>query len=149
VEIQVKTATERGESTNWLVGTKAQLPAESGHEWFVFVMLPKLPHPPCAFVVPRDHVSAAAWIGWKDWFTDPTVLEGTRNTPSSMARVPKSVWKNYAGRWDLLGTPTSKVPVLLPGRYRYLAQDKRVGLPDKHPWNIELPQWGFDTPVVP
>jgi hypothetical protein len=41
VEIQVKTATDRGEPTNWLLGTKAQLLSESDHEWFVFVVLPR------------------------------------------------------------------------------------------------------------
>ena len=80
-EIQVKTAHSRGESTNWLVGTKAQLIVESEHEWFVFVLLPDLPSIPRAFVVPRNHVSAAAWIGYWDWFKAPAAPAGTRNTP--------------------------------------------------------------------
>jgi hypothetical protein len=140
-EIQVKTAHSRGESTNWLVGTKAQLIAESQHEWFVFVLLPDFPSMPRAFVVPRNHVSAAAWIGYWDWKSDPTAPAGARNTPLSMARVYLSTWQNYEDRWDLLGTSTSEVPVLLPESYRELAQEKRIGLPAGHPWNDGLPQW--------
>jgi len=140
-EIQVKTARSRGDSTNWLVGTKAQLIAESEHEWFVFVLLPDLPRIPRAFVVPRNHVSAAAWIGYWDWFSDPATPAGTRNTPVSMARVYLSTWQDYEDRWDLLGTSTSEVPVLLPRSYRELAQEGRIGLPVNHPWNDGLPQW--------
>src|SRR5262245_51932130 len=66
IEIQVKTASDRGDSTNWLVGSKAQLIAESEHEWFVFALVPDLPTGLRGFVVPRDHVSAAAWIGYYD-----------------------------------------------------------------------------------
>jgi hypothetical protein len=141
LEIQVKTATDRGESTNWLLGTKAQLLSESVHEWFVFVVLPEPPQEPHAFVVPRDHVSAAAWIGWRDWFTDPAAPKGARNTPLNMARVYRSTWQAYEDRWDLLDTPTPKVPVLLPSSYWELAQEERVGLPKEHPWNNVLPQW--------
>lgn len=141
VEIQVKTASEQRGSTNWLVGTKAQLIAESEHEWFVFVLLPDIPFVPRAFVIPRNHVSAAAWIGYWDWRTDPTVPEGTRNTPLSMARVYQSTWQGYEDCWDLLGTPTTEVPVLLPRSYRELAQGKRIGLPEGHPWAHELPHW--------
>jgi hypothetical protein len=140
-EIQVKTARSRGDSTNWLVGTKAQLIAESEHEWFVFVLLPDLPMTPRAFVVPRNHVSAAAWIGYWDWFRDPAAPAGTRNTPLSMARVYLSTWQDYEDRWDLLGTSTSEVPVLLPRSYRELARKERIGLPVDHPWNDGLPRW--------
>jgi hypothetical protein len=92
-------------------------------------------------VVPRDHVSAAAWIGWRDWFTDPAAPKGARNTPLNMARVYRSTWRAYEDRWDLLDTPTPKVPVLLPSSYWELAQEERVGLPKEHPWNNVLPQW--------
>ena len=46
-----------------------QLTAASEHEWFVLVLLPELPLPPRAFVVPRDHVCAATWIRHQDWLT--------------------------------------------------------------------------------
>ena len=62
VEIEVKAASQRSEGTNWLLGTKAQFLAKSAHDWFARVLLPEIPAIPRAFVVPRDHLSAAAWI---------------------------------------------------------------------------------------
>jgi len=59
VQIQVKTASQRGQTTRWLLGTKAQLPARSDRGWFVLILLPELPAEPRAFVVTRDHLSAA------------------------------------------------------------------------------------------
>jgi hypothetical protein len=141
VEIQVKTASQRGQETRWLLGTKAQLLARSEHEWFVLVLLPELPAEPRAFVVPRDHLSAATWIAHQNWRTDPSVPAGTRNADLDQARIPWTVWKDYEDRWDLLGTPTTKVPVLLPLELRNLALTERVGLPPDHPWRQTLPLW--------
>jgi hypothetical protein len=141
VEIQVKTATQRGDMTSWPLGTKAQLPAKSEHEWFVLVILPGLPEIPRAFIVPRDHLSAATWICHQDWRTDPSAPAGTRNAGPDQARIRWDVWRGYEDRWDLLGTPTTKVPVLLPSELRGLALGSRVGLPPDHPWNDHLPTW--------
>jgi hypothetical protein len=76
VEIQVKAATDVGARTSWPLPGVTELIAASGHEWFVFVLLPKVPAAPRAFVVPCDHVSAATWIVHEDWRTDPSVPEG-------------------------------------------------------------------------
>jgi len=118
VEIQVKTASQRGEGTNWLLGTKAQFLAKSAHEWFVLVLLPEISAIPRAFVAARDHLSAAAWIVHQDWFTDSSVSPGTRNTGLDQARVCWSVWLGYEDKWGLLGIPTKEVPVLLPPKLR-------------------------------
>jgi hypothetical protein len=144
VEIQVKTASQRGDGTSWPLGTKAQLFAKSEHEWFVLVLLPELPGVPRAFVVPRNHVSAATWIVHQDWRTDPSVPAGTRNATLDQARIRWTVWRGYEDRWDLLGTPTTEVPVLLPSWLRERALDERVGLPPGHPWNDDLPKWRAD-----
>lgn len=56
VEIQVKTASDTGNRTSWLLGGVTQLTATSEHEWFVFALLPKSPLTPRAFVVPRDRL---------------------------------------------------------------------------------------------
>jgi hypothetical protein len=141
VEIQVKTASDTGSRTSWPLGRITQLTAASEHEWFVLVLLPKFPLAPTAFVVPRDHVSAATWIVHQDWRFDPSAPEGTRNAPISQARIRLDIWRGYEDRWDLLGSPTSEVPVLLPGWLRQQSQEKRVGLPAGHPWNEALPQW--------
>ena len=47
--MQVKTASQRGEGTNWLLGTKAQFLAKSAHEWFVLVLLPEIGLIPALF----------------------------------------------------------------------------------------------------
>ena len=141
VEIQVKTASQRGEGTKWLLGTKAQLLAKSAHEWFALVLLPEIPGIPRAVVVPRDHLSAAAWIVHQNWLTDPSASPGTRNTSLDQARIHWSFWLGYEDKWDLLGIPTKEVPVLLPSKLRELALDERVGLPPDHPWREDLPEW--------
>ena len=51
VEIQVKTASDRGGTHHGRFGDITQLTAASEHEWFVLVLLPELPLPPKAFVV--------------------------------------------------------------------------------------------------
>jgi hypothetical protein len=141
VEIQVKTASQRGQTTSWPLGTKAQLPAQSEHEWFVLILLPELPAQPRAFVVPRDHLAAAAWIVHQEWRTDPSAPPGKRNADVDQARIPWTVWRGYEDRWDLLGTPAAKVPVLLPLELRCFATMERVGLPPDHPWRQDLPSW--------
>jgi len=141
VEIQVKTATQSGERTSWLPGPKAQMLARSEREWFALVLLPSFPSAPRTFIVPRDHASAATYIVHQDWRTDPNAPEGTRNASLNQARIRWTIWQGYQDRWDLLGTPTSKVPVLLPAWTRALALDERVGLPEDHPWRKSLPSW--------
>jgi hypothetical protein len=141
VEIQVKTATDRGGGTSWPLGGITELTAASEHEWLVLVILPEFPMEPRAFVAPRDHVSAAQWIAHEDWRTDPSVPKGKRNAPMSQARLQHDILNEYEGRWDLLGTPTNTVAVLLPSWMRQRCQEKRVGLPPGHPWNKNLPVW--------
>jgi hypothetical protein len=142
IEIQVKTATEGTRLTSWPIGLKAQEIAKSAYEWFVLVLLPTLPAAPRAFVVPRDHVSAATWIAHQHWLTDPEAPAGRRNAELNQARIQLSVWERYEDRWDLLDMPTADVPVLLPSWLRERAQEKRVGLPPGHPWAEALPAWG-------
>lgn len=92
VKIQVKTASKMSNTTSWPLSSKAQLFSRSPHEWFVFVLLPQVPQPPKAFVVPRDYVSAATWIAHQDWLTDPGVTSGKRNAGLDRARVREAVW---------------------------------------------------------
>ena len=113
VEIQVKAASaqHRSESTNWPINAKAQQFALSEREWFVFVMLPISGwQAPRSFVVPRDHVSAAAWIIHKDWRTDPSVAAGKRNAEVDAARVKLATWLGYEDRWDLLDNSGVRCP---------------------------------------
>jgi hypothetical protein len=141
VEIQVKTATGGGDRTSWPLGGITQLVAASQHEWFVLVALPEFPSEPRAFVIPRDHASAATWVVHENWRTDPSAPKGKRNAGIGQARIQLIIWQGYENCWDLLGTPTSEVQVRLPGWIRQRAQESRVGLPPGHPWNEALPQW--------
>jgi hypothetical protein len=75
-----------------------------------------------------------------NWLTDPSARPGTRNTPLSQARVRFETVLSYEDRWDLLGTPTDSIPVMLPKQYRELAVEPRVGLPEGHPWKTKLPE---------
>lgn len=147
IEVQVKTASHGTRS--WRVNRKAQERALSCREWFVFVLLGERSwDAPRGFVVPRDHVAAAAYIAWKNWRTDPDVSEEKlkkRNTPIDQARLGECDVLGYQDRWDLLSEPTSQAPVLLPPHFRTLAlEEDRVGLPEDHPWKSHPAEW-WDT----
>lgn len=123
------------------MGENAQRAALSDREWFVLVFVPRSKSDIVrGFVVPRDHVAAAAWIVHQNWLTDPNAAPGKRNAPVSQARVNSTVWQRYEGRWDLLDQPTTVVPVLLPIWLRDRAGESRVGLPPSHPWNSAMPE---------
>lgn len=142
IEVQVKTCNGTGDNNSWPLGEKAQSPARSDDEWFVMVALDSiLAEPPRSFIVPRNHVAAAAWIRHMHWLTEPGIPPGRRNNPISGARVQIWVFAGYEDRWDLLSHPTSQAPVLLPPEFRTYAQEPRVGLRPDHPWNDHLPEW--------
>lgn len=86
VEIQVKAASDTGNRTSWPLGGVTQLVVASENEWFVFVLLPRLPLQSGAFVIPRDHVCAATWVVHQHGCTDPSVPQGKRNAGFSQAR---------------------------------------------------------------
>lgn len=142
VEIQVKTARGSGDKVSWFLGLKAQLPPEHEHEWFVLVITDKdLDVQERAFIVPRLHLSAMAWMRHKEWLTEEGIPVGRRNVGVEHSRVQALYFSKYENRWDLLGTPASEVPVLFESKYRQLAQNPLVGLPDRHPWKDSIPEW--------
>ncbi|MET7989253.1 hypothetical protein [Streptomyces sp. NPDC005281] len=141
IEVQVKTASPMPRP-NWRCGTKTQLPSLSDREWFVFVALRPMPgQAPASYVIPRDHVWAAAWMEHQAWLTEPGVPPGKRNTGFDQARVYAPTWEGYRDAWDLLEQPTLQCPIRLPQAWRAWADDPRVGLPPKHPWRDALPDW--------
>ena len=142
IEIQVKTATGVLAKTKWPLGDKAQQAAEHDREWFVLVAVPPdVEQAPRGFVVPRDHVAAAAWIEHKAWLHAPGVPAGQRNASVSQSRVPITSFERYESRWDLLLKPTTQVEVLLPVQMHAHALDPEIGLPPHHPWKSHLPEW--------
>lgn len=141
VEVQVKTASFMPKP-NWRLNLKAQEPSRTDHESFVLVALgSSSAEGTRAFVVPRDHVAAAAWITHENWRTEPGIEPDKRNAGVDQARADATVFAGYLDRWDLLHELTPEVPVLLPPDYRDLALSDRVGLPPKHPWREQLPNW--------
>jgi len=142
VEVQVKTTVAKPGKANWPLGENSQKPAVGPREWFVLVAAPTdLALPVRSFVVPRDHIAAAAWIGHMSWLTDPDAKRA-RNTPVAQSRVSLDVFADYEGRWDLLDTDTTDdVPVLLPTWMRDNIDRDGVGLPEGHPWQTKLPSW--------
>jgi hypothetical protein len=143
VEVQVKTARgARMESISWPLGEKSQRPSAHQREYFVMVAVPDDDAlPPRSFVVPRIHVAAAAWIEHMDWLTSPGIEPGKRNAPVERSRVRLATFEKYENRWDLLESEQDAAPILLPGRFRDLALDARVGLPPRHEWIDALPTW--------
>lgn len=143
VEIQVKTARgARWNSISWPLGTKAQGPSLHEREYFVMVAVPH-DHTvaPRSFILPRAHVAAAAWIEHMHWLTEPGIPPGKRNALVDRSRVFLRTFAAYEDRWDLLLLDEPDAPVLLPPHYRELALEPRVGLPEEHPWLVELPAW--------
>ncbi len=142
IEVQVKTVNGTGPRTSWPLGEKAQQVELHDREWFVLVAVPhEVTEPPRSFVIPRNHVAAAAWIAHMHWLTEPGVPAGRRNAGVGRARVFIEAFLRYENRWDLLHEPTTAVPVLLPPRMRKQASRPEVGLPLGHPWTGSLPEW--------
>lgn len=70
IEVQVKSIRGTSPKSSWPLGPNSQLVALSDAEWFVFVAIDHDPIKPMrTFVVPRDHVAAAAWIEHMNWLT--------------------------------------------------------------------------------
>lgn len=145
IQVQVKSIRGIGDRVSWPLGFKSQEPSVNDLEWFVLVSID--PNPLAAirsFVVPRDHVAAAAWISHVNWLTEPGVPPGKRNVGVDRARVHLRTFSRYENRWDLLDRSTVGAPILLPPAYRAYALEERVGLPPGHPWHEALPDWGSD-----
>ncbi|MBT2555508.1 hypothetical protein [Arthrobacter sp. ISL-5] len=151
IEVQVKTSrmvirtstATRKENGCWHLGDKDQLPALSTYEWYALILVDRDPmaNAPRSFIVPRDHVAAAAWIGHMHWRTDKSVPPGRRNAPTDQATVWVETFEGYRDKWELLDMPTDEVPVLLPEHYQDWAAEEGVGLPPEHPWTINMPEW--------
>ncbi|MGC5585897.1 hypothetical protein [Ornithinimicrobium sp. W1665] len=142
VEVQVKTTVAVPGRVSWHLGSLAHSVAGGEHEWVVLVAADPEPRGPLrSFVVPRSHVSAAAWISHMDWLTHPDAPAGKRTASVEHARVKVEVFAAYEDRWDMVERPTEQAPVLLPTAFRSLATEQRVGLPPAHPWHQDLPSW--------
>jgi hypothetical protein len=143
IEVQVKAARGRGPKLSWPLGEKSQQAALHTREWFVLVAIDDVVTEPLRFfVVPRDHVAAAAWIEHMHWLNEPGIAPGVRNVGPERSRVTLPTFAGYENGWSMLAEPTDQVPILLPPQFHAYAGDTaRVGLPPQHPWNAALPSW--------
>ena len=87
ISVQVKT-TQEWKNPKFMFGQKGCEPSRSPQEWFVLVALGRGEwEAPRAFVVPRDHAAAGAWIRHMEWLTNPLVKPGKRNSSLGQNRI--------------------------------------------------------------
>ncbi len=121
------------------------LAVHATQRWMIDVLV-RLGEPPAApecFVVPRDHVAAATWIGHMTWLTSRDAPPGKRNAGIEAARIADDEWRAYRDLWADLQRPTKALPVRLPLWMRAMMREPRVLLPEGHPWWLEadVPEW--------
>ena len=117
VEVQVKSIRGSGDKASWPLSPHSQSPALHDREWFVLVAIPVDPLKPIRnFVVPRDHVAAAAWIEHMNWLTEPGIAAGKRNV--SVTAPARSCRRSGATR--TAGTCCSSLPTPHPFSCRTL-----------------------------
>lgn len=143
IQVQVKTSSTWNRPS-WHLGAIAL--AKQPNEWFVLVVLgPTETERPRCFVVPRNHLAAAAWMGHNSWLYEPGIPKGQRNTSMDRARTGADMLAGYEERWDLL--VAKRVPVLLETKWRDRMKEKQIGLPPGHPWGSKPPKsWTGPSP---
>jgi hypothetical protein len=124
VAIQVKAANaDATANLPWPVGTKAIEPPRGDNEWYAFVALTEEGGPK-TWIVPRAHVAAIAWAGWKDWRYDPA-YDGKRHSGLEHTRVGPGSLSRYEERWDLLAS--RHIPGSRPSYRARLGEDRQMG----------------------
>jgi hypothetical protein len=113
VAIQTKTASLNNE---FMLNAGIEKPSFAENEWVVLVKLHGLVARPSFFVIPHNHVAAAAYARHKRSMPTP----GRGGEPRRDTKIRMLIAKQFAGyedRWDLLLQPTSEVPNLLAADY--------------------------------
>lgn len=141
-QISVQVKTSRNE--RWALNPAKIGGQRSSYEWFVLVGWDESSQRLSSYIVPRNHVSAGAWLGHMMWLTDPTAKRA-RNCGPEQARIGTSIFGEYKDQWDFLLYPTDEVPILLPHELHEFAETTNNPdgkLPDWHPWTGDnLPNW--------
>jgi hypothetical protein len=127
VAIQTKTASF---GNQFMMNAGIERPSSAENEWIVLVKLHKLGSRPSFFVVPHNHVAAAAYAQHRRWLATPgRAGQPHRDNPRRTLRAHQLL--NYEDEWDLLLRPTSAVPNMLGDDYaECIAQ---WGVPSGHP----------------
>lgn len=125
---QVKTKT----TGDFQVGMDAEKVAPPGsNEWYVLASLNKAGARPDYFILPRNHMAALIYIGYRAWLagTNPhgrPRKEGTRRAFNA------GEFASYHEQWDLLDAPADDAPWLLP-QWVWDQHHAGHGLPEGHP----------------
>ena len=123
--IQVKTRLKG----DFQVGVSGEQPAPArSNEWYALVSLRGPGERPDFYLVPRNHMSAFIFVGFRMWVAGAP----SRRNPAGRARTFKpDVFAGYKEKWALLDRPASQAPWRLPDWVWSWADD--VGLPAGHP----------------
>jgi hypothetical protein len=121
--IQVKTRLT-GDFQVGKSGEKAA-PADS-NEWYVLVSLREPGERPDFYVVPRNHMSAFIYVGFRRWVAD---APSRRNINSTARTFKPDAFSEYKEAWERLNNPASTALCHLPE----WVWDPVVGLPEDHP----------------
>lgn len=127
VAIQTKTASF---GNQFQLNAKAEMPATTENEWFVFVKLHEELTRPTFYVVPKDVVAASVYAQHREWLSRPG-RKGQPHRDSAMRQVRAKHIDGYRERWDLLDKPTSEAPLLVHEWYREVVT--QFGFPPGHP----------------
>jgi hypothetical protein len=127
VAIQTKTASL---GNQFMVNASIERPSSANNEWVVLVKLHALGSRPSFFVVPHNHVAAAAYAQHMRWLKTPGV-GGRPHVDNPRRMLKANEFLAYEDRWDLLLRPTSDVPNLLGADYAECIA--LWGVPPGHP----------------
>lgn len=127
VAIQTKTASF---GNPFMMNLGIERVSSADNEWVVLVKLHQPLTRPSFFVVPHNHVAAAAYAQHRRWLKTPgRAGQPHRDNPRRTLRAHQLL--AYEDKWDLLLRPTSAVPNLLGDDYAdCIAQ---WGVPSGHP----------------
>lgn len=140
IQVQVKSATKstKRNRVSWHLGKSTSALDESDSAWFVLVVVPEIPAPLYGFVIPRDHVAAATYLNHQSVFTGAGRTPDHPDVELDRMRISETVFEAYQDRWDLLDSPTSEVPIMLPKPLLELIDDQRIRSPER-PWAPQGP----------
>lgn len=116
IQVQVKSATKSAtrNRVSWHLGKTTSGLDESDRAWFMLVVVPEIPEPLYAYVIPRDHVAAAIYLSQQRLLSESGNPPDSRDGVLDRMRTSETVFEAYRDRWDLLDTSTVEVPIMLP-----------------------------------
>ncbi len=127
VAIQTKTASF---GNQFMMNAGIERPSMADNEWVVLVKLHEIKSRPSFFVVPLNHVAAAAYAQHRRWLGTPG-QGGQEHRDNPRRTLIAKRFLDYEDRWDLLLQPTSAVPNLLGADYAECIA--AWGVPPGHP----------------